>query len=124
MARALNRLTVRQVATIKDPGRHADGGGLYLRITGGGARVWVFMSVIEQKRVEIGLGAASAVSFATARRLAGQTREAVATGTNPRAVLVGAAPVEVVAVPTFGEFATSYIASVETGWRNAVHRTP
>lgn len=33
MARAINKLTVRGVAALKAPGRHADGGGLYLRIT-------------------------------------------------------------------------------------------
>jgi hypothetical protein len=33
MPRTLNRLSARQVATIKEVGRHSDGGGLYLRIT-------------------------------------------------------------------------------------------
>lgn len=33
MGRSINKLTARQVATLKAPGRHADGGGLYLRIT-------------------------------------------------------------------------------------------
>lgn len=38
MSRALNRLTVRKIASLKEPGRHADGGGLYLRITAKGGR--------------------------------------------------------------------------------------
>jgi hypothetical protein len=80
MSRALNKLTTRQVATLKAAGRHADGGGLYLRITTGGARSWVFMSTKGGKRLEVGLGAASAVSLATVRRLAGQMREVLATG--------------------------------------------
>jgi len=50
MARALNKLTVRGVAALKVPGRHADGGGLYLRITTGGARSWVFMTTSNGKR--------------------------------------------------------------------------
>jgi hypothetical protein len=44
MARTLNKLTVRGAAALEVPGRHADGGGLYLRITTGGARSWVFMT--------------------------------------------------------------------------------
>ncbi len=124
MARALNQLTVRGVATLKAPGRHADGGGLYLRITTAGARSWVFMTSSNGKRSEIGIGAASSVSLATARRIAGEMREIVATGGNPRAALA-AAPVEEEAEPevvAFGSFTEHYISSVEEGWRNPVHR--
>lgn len=122
MARALNRLTVRQVAALKEPGRHADGGGLYLRITPAGARAWVFMATINAKRAEIGLGAASGVSLATARELASTMREAVALGRDPRSVLSVAELPKAPSVPTFGDFAEQFIASVEAGWRNPVHR--
>lgn len=33
MARSVNRLSARLVATIKEPGRYADGAGLYLLVT-------------------------------------------------------------------------------------------
>jgi hypothetical protein len=39
----LNRLTARAVATLKKPRRHADGGGLYLKIDKSGAKRWTFM---------------------------------------------------------------------------------
>ena len=78
MARALNRLTVREVASLKEAGRHADGGGLYLRIAPSGARSWGFMYVINGKRTELGLGSVASIPLATARRLAGEMREAVA----------------------------------------------
>lgn len=122
MARPLNRLTARQVGTLKEPGRHADGGGLYLRITPHGARSWIFMTTHAGKRAEIGLGAASAISLAVARRFAGEMREAVAIGKDPRAVLDKPKTDEPPGVPTFGAFAESYITSVESGWRNPVHR--
>lgn len=64
MARAINKLTARQVATLKDPGRHADGGGLYLRITAAGGRSWVFMTVADKKRTEIGLGGEASLPLA------------------------------------------------------------
>jgi integrase len=122
MARALNILTTRKVAALKEPGRHADGGGLYLRVTSAGARSWVFMTAVGGKRAEIGLGAASAVSLATARDIAGKLREAVATGQDPRLVVAQAVSEPVVAEMTFGQFAEDYIASVEAGWKSAVHR--
>ncbi|MCM8731429.1 tyrosine-type recombinase/integrase [Hephaestia sp. GCM10023244] len=121
MARAINRLTVRQVASLRASGRHADGGGLYLRITPKGARSWVFMTTGRGKRTEIGLGAAVDVSLATARRLAAEMREAVATGRDPRAVIAPNVE-EGPRIVTFGDFAETYIAGKEVGWRNEVHR--
>lgn len=122
MVRTLNQLTAREVASLKQPGRHADGGGLYLRITTAGGQSWVFMTTSNGKRAEIGIGAAASVSLATARRIAGEMREAVATGKSPRSVLAVAEPEGVPTVPTFGAFADEYISSVEEGWKNPVHR--
>lgn len=121
MARAINTLTARKVASLKDPGRHSDGGGLYLRITPAGSRSWVFMTAAGGRRVEVGLGALTSISLSSARQIAGQMREAVARGHEPRSVIMpqgASAP----AVPTFGVFAEKYIASVESGWKNPTHR--
>lgn len=122
MARAINILTARSVAALKEVGRHSDGGGLYLRITTAGARSWVFMSAVGGKRVEIGLGAASSVSLATARSLATNMREAVALGHDPRTVLTPKPESEPEPVKSFGQFAEEYISSVEDGWKNPTHR--
>jgi hypothetical protein len=43
MARRINRLNARRVATLAKYGRHADGGGLYLSISPNGGRRWVFL---------------------------------------------------------------------------------
>jgi hypothetical protein len=44
MGRQTKRLTARVVATLTKPGRHADGGNLYLNIEkNGGGRRWVFL---------------------------------------------------------------------------------
>ncbi len=122
MARAINKLNVRQVAALKVAGRHTDGGGLYLRITPAGGRSWVFMTASGGKRQEIGLGAAASISLATARRLATEMREAIATGLDPRTVLTPQTDTAEPAVPTFGAFAEEYISGVEQGWRNPIHR--
>lgn len=120
MARALNKLTTRKVSSLKEPGRHSDGGGLYLRITPNGGRSWQFMTAVGGKRVEIGLGAESAIGLGAVRKLAVKMREAVALGQDPRKVLE--APAAAKRVPTFKEFADDYISSVEAGWKNTTHR--
>jgi hypothetical protein len=38
MARAINKLSARAAETLSKPGRHSDGGGLYLSISGEGRR--------------------------------------------------------------------------------------
>lgn len=121
MSRSLNRLTVRQISTLKVTGRHADGGGLYLRITDMGSKSWVFMTTTSGKRTEIGLGPASTVSLAAARTLASKMRDALAIGEDPRSA-IGKPIDDVQHVPTFGKFAEEYITSVEHGWRNHTHR--
>ena len=40
MANAVNRLSARKVQTLAEPGRHADGGGLYIEITASGGSYW------------------------------------------------------------------------------------
>ena len=123
MSRSLNKLNARQVASLKKPGRHSDGGGLYLRINTAGSRTWLFMATVDAKRAEISLGPVSALTLASARRISAEMREAVALGVDPRSALTREQdPPAAIAAPTFGEFAEIYISSVEAGWRSPVHR--
>src|ERR1035437_1450685 len=84
MARKINRLNARAVATITKYGRHADGGGLYLSISPNGGRRWVFLYRWHGKPTEIGFGSARDVTLARARELAGQARAKLAEGINPK----------------------------------------
>ena len=74
MARHVHRLSARKVVTLTEPGMHADGGGLYLRITTGrsAGKRWVFVyrRPSDGKRCEIGLGGTASVSLARAREKA------------------------------------------------------
>ena len=114
---AAKRLTARQVETIKTPGRHADGGNLYLNVTASGARSWIFMWARAGRQREMGLGPARDVSLVEARELA---------STHRRAILAGHDPLELrkatVTKPTFGAYAEEHVASMEAGWRNPKHR--
>ena len=84
MARKINRLNARAVATITKHGRHADGGGLYLSISPNGGRRWVFLYRWHGKPTEIGFGSARDVTLARARELASQARAKLAEGINPK----------------------------------------
>lgn len=65
--RTLNKLSATFVAKTKEPGRHSDGGGLYLFIDADGRRRWIFMFTKSGKRTELGLGSARDLSLADAR---------------------------------------------------------
>lgn len=83
MARQLNRLTARTIATCKNPGRHADGQNLYLKVSrtaDGLSKSWVFMYVFAARQREAGLGSASAVTLAQAREKAAEHRSMLAKG--------------------------------------------
>jgi integrase len=115
MARKINRLNARAVATITKHGRHADGGGLYLSISPNGGRRWVFLYRWHGKPTEIGFGSARDVTLARARELAGHARAKLAEVINPkdaRRTSEGA---------TFGECADRLIKAMRPSWRNAKH---
>nr|WP_314135721.1 integrase arm-type DNA-binding domain-containing protein [uncultured Brevundimonas sp.] len=117
MARQLNRLSPRAVATLAKPGRHADGGGLYLSVGPGEARAWVFLYRWDGRLKEMGLGGLSSVPLAKARVKAAVARQLVADGINPIE-----AKREAKAVPTFGELADAVVADLSPQWRNPKHR--
>ena len=115
MARKINRLNARAVATIGKRGRHADGGGLYLSISPNGGRRWVFLYRWHGKLTEIGFGSARDVTLARARELATNARRNLEDGVNPKDAKK---PSE---GATFGECADRVIEAMRPSWRNAKH---
>jgi hypothetical protein len=115
MARKIDRLNARAVATITKRGRHADGGGLYLSISPNGGRRWVFLYRWLGKPTEIGFGSARDVTLARARELAAQARAKLAEGSNPREAR---GPSE---AATFGDCADRLVEAMRPSWRNAKH---
>ena len=101
MVRQINRLSAREVETLTEPGRHADGGNLYLSIDDEGRRRWVFMYVRNGKQREAGLGSAGkgGVSLKAAREKAAEGRAMLKAGVDPLAAWNKPAAEE---VPTFG----------------------
>jgi integrase len=121
MGAAVNKLSARTVATVTKPGRHSDGGGLYLNVSPSGARSWLFMWKRAGRRREMGLGSAGSVTLADARQIARDYRGLVAKGLDPIEAR-RAATNAVTAKPTFGEIADALISAKESEWRNAKHR--
>lgn len=88
MAR-LNKLTAKKVASNLDPGRHSDGGGLYLSVSKAGTKSWVYMWSRDGRRREIGLGSHISVPLANARKKTEICRAAVGNGEDPKIALRG-----------------------------------
>lgn len=73
------------VRTVTQPGRYADGNGLYLVVDPSGAKRWLQRIVIRGKRKDLGLGSLSLVSLAEARETALANRKTARTGGDPLA---------------------------------------
>lgn len=118
MARTLNRLTALGVKRA-GPGRHADGGGLFLSVDAAGRRRWLFLFTREGRRREMGLGSAreGGVTLAEARRAAAAARTVVAAGGDP----IAERDRTDLGRPTFGTVADELLDSIEGGFRNAKH---
>ena len=99
------------------PGRHADGGGLYLMVRPTGSRSWVLRAQVDGKRKDLGLGSAAVVSLAEARAQAAELRRKLKSGeeVRPKARIAKAA------APTFSESGRACHKAIKAGWRNKHH---
>lgn len=79
----MSRLTVHTIKKLTNPGRYADGRGLYLRVAPGGSKSWIQRITLDGKRTDKGLGGYPDVSLAQARRRVSDNRSKVADGENP-----------------------------------------
>lgn len=120
MGRETNRLSARKIQTMTTPGRHADGGGLYLVVDAGGAKRWVFLYRMAGKRREMGLGGVAKVTLAMAREKAEAARLAIGRGDDP--IEAASRNVTPPSIPTFAEAAEAFIRDQEGSWRSPVHR--
>lgn len=124
MARAVNRLTARQVETASKPGRYADGNGLYLQIARTGTKSWLFRYMLNGTARAMGLGPVTLVSLAEARDLAIDAKRALLAGKDPieaRKEDRQAAKLHAAKAITFKEAAEKYIEAHKAGWKNAKH---
>ena len=79
----MTKLTARKTDTLKKPGMHGDGDGLYLRIGPNGGKSWVLRTVVHGRRRDLGIGSASLVTLAEARNTARLLRKVARAGGDP-----------------------------------------
>jgi integrase len=130
MARAIERLTAQRVERLKNaeeprPGMHADGAGLYLRVTSDGAKNWVLRYMLDRRPRWMGLGPLSLYGLADARTRALDARRKRHDGIDPieaRRAERARQRLDAAKAITFKQCAESYIASHRAGWRNEKHK--
>lgn len=111
------KLTVNKVRGAK-PGRHGDGGGLYLEVSGTGGKSWMLRTTVHGRRRDIGLGPCWRVSLADARLEAMRLRRIAREGGDP---LIERSRDHM--VPTFAEVAQTVWEAKKPSWRNGRHTT-
>jgi Arm DNA-binding domain len=120
--RKQNLLTVRKIETVKEPGRYADGNGLYLAVRPGGSRQWAFLYRRDGKLKEMGLGSpAKGVTLGKARQLRDEAREKLVDGADPLEARRQAEQSEA-EIPTFGAYSLALVDRIESGFSNPKHR--
>jgi integrase len=107
-----------RLAAITEPGRHGDGGGLYLEVEPSGAKRWILRVMVKGRRRDIGLGGLKTTGLAKARDDAARMRAIARAGGDPLADRAKSLRT----VPTFKEAAEAVHEEHKTGWRNAKHR--
>src|SRR5581483_10666685 len=129
MASKLHQLTALKVERAKKAGLHADGAGLYLRVSRNGSKSWAFRYQLRSKPREMGLGGLTKVGLADARKKAAELRTVLGSGEDPldlrqqeEARRAGAQKLEAARAMTFDKCAETFITTYEVGWRNEKHR--
>ena len=90
------KLNVMRVRNARQ-GRHADGQGLYLLVSGTGAKSWLLRVQVRGRRRDIGLGSTAELTLEEARDKARELRKIAKSGGDP----IAARDRAKVAVPTF-----------------------
>jgi hypothetical protein len=124
MTRTIGKLTALKVERAKRAGMYGDGGGLYLRVTQGGARNWVYRYMLDGKPHWMGLGPLALYGLAEARGKALEARRLRHEGLDPiekRRAERLRKRLEVAKAVTFSQCAEAYIKAHRAGWRNAKH---
>ena len=112
--RALSAVRVR---AITEPGRYADGNGLYLVVDPSRAKRWLLRTVVRGKRCDIGLGGLKLVTLSEAREKAAAYRKLAREGGD----LLAVRRRERAVIPTFAEAARSVHEAHSASWKNKKH---
>jgi hypothetical protein len=110
-------LSAVKIRALKQPGRYADGNGLYLVVDPSGAKRWLLRLIVLGRRRDIGLGSAKLISLADAREAALQFRKKARAGEDP----VAERRNDRLIVPTFAQASARVHSEHAPAWRNPKH---
>jgi integrase len=119
MAQTVGKLTASRLSRSLEAGMYPDGAGLYLQVTGAGAKSWIYRYQRDGKEHAMGLGSLSAVSLADARLKAAEARKWRAEGMDP--IEARDARQAAKTVTTFKVCGEAYVAAHCAGWREKNH---
>jgi integrase len=114
-----HKLTALEVKALTRPGRHSDGGNLFLTISKGGGKSWAFLYQRHGRTREAGLGSVDRLSLKDARAKAAEGRQILGRGEDP--LELWRANARMSQVPTFRQAADEYFASHQKEWRSDRH---
>jgi integrase len=124
MSYTINKLSAIKVRSVTWPGMYGDGAGLWLQVSKGGAKSWIFRYDFCGRRREMGLGSCHTVDLALAREKAKACRLVLLEKRDPieerdkaRAEYVHQQAKRV----TFDECASAYISAHRGSWKSAKH---
>jgi integrase len=124
MARPSNRLSAVEVRGIGQKGMYHDGGGLYLQVSAGGAKSWIYRFMLDGRVREMGLGPVQAIPLAEARKRAAECRKMRVDGIDPieaRSAQRVHKRLEAATAMTFEQCAEAYVEAHKAGWKNSKH---
>jgi hypothetical protein len=141
--RTIGKLKALSVARAKRPGMYGDGGGLYLQVSAGGAKSWIFRYWVPDRDEatgellrdltsgkvrgttrEMGLGSFGVVTLEEARNHARECQQLRDKGIDPIDARRDAklhAALEKAKALKFRDAAAAYITAHRAGWKNGKH---
>jgi hypothetical protein len=116
--------SITRVMPSRQPGYHADGGGLWLQVTQAGGKSWIFTYSLRGRSREMGLGSASRTTLAEARDERDKCNRLLRDHLDPieerkrRRAEVALTDAKSI---TFAQAAAAYIATHRAGLKSAKH---
>lgn len=118
------RLTQLKVDKAKTKGVYPDGAGLYLNVTIGGSKSWLYRYMLAGKQHWMGLGSYPEISLADAREKAAEARKLTRQNIDPLAekrLTTSVIRASIAKAMPFETAAEKFIDAHKAGWKNAKH---
>lgn len=120
MPKIAHRAKANSVPRKLIPGTHCFGHGLYLQVTTGGARTWIFRYSLNGRRRDMGLGPYPIITLEAARESAAEAKRMAMDRTDPIEAKRAVAAAQTKAIAngfTFKKAAEEYINMMKSGWK-------